>query len=289
MPRPSAVTRILLAAAAAAAAAAPAGRPPPARPGGPATRFAVATYNINYGNPNLPLVVKTIRKARADLVCLQETNARSERHLRRHLARRYRHMAFHRGPAGSGFALLSRSPLRSVKYVPPKYGRFGMCKATVKLGGRWVQVATVHLCPVIPRPNESLLTTMLRTEVIRAKEIVHVHKQLSTRLPVILAGDFNSLSGLTAPVYVQTRGFVDSFASVTKDADKHVTWHWPYRGVDWRFRLDYIFHASAMKTRASRIIRSKASDHYLLVSILDWATKRTPATAATKPAASRPG
>jgi hypothetical protein len=39
--------------------------------------FSVATFNINWGNPNLPNIAKVIRQSKADLVFLQETNTQS--------------------------------------------------------------------------------------------------------------------------------------------------------------------------------------------------------------------
>jgi len=42
------------------------------------SRIRIATYNINWGNPNLEAVVATIRDSKADSVCLQETSQRAE-------------------------------------------------------------------------------------------------------------------------------------------------------------------------------------------------------------------
>ena len=44
----------------------------------PPDSLNIATYNINYGNVNLPLVAETILRSRADVVALQETNEESE-------------------------------------------------------------------------------------------------------------------------------------------------------------------------------------------------------------------
>ena len=190
----------------------------------------------------------------------------------------YRHAAFRHHARAGGYAFLSKAPLRERKYVPPRHGPFGLWTARTRLAGRDVQVAAVHLCPVVPRRGETLMRTFLRTEAVRAKEIAWLHEHLSAKLPVILLGDFNSPSTLTAGTFLARRGFVDSFASVTPDPDRHVTWHWRYQDVNWRFRIDYIFHPAALKTIRSRILRSEASDHYLLVSTLEWAPPR-PTTA----------
>ena len=41
----------------------------------PASKFTVATYNINYANFDLKLAVETILKSGADIVAIQETTA----------------------------------------------------------------------------------------------------------------------------------------------------------------------------------------------------------------------
>ena len=43
--------------------------------------LTVATFNINWGNPDLPGVANVISRSQADLVALQETNDRSARYL----------------------------------------------------------------------------------------------------------------------------------------------------------------------------------------------------------------
>jgi len=255
----------------------------------PAMEFTVATYNINYGNVNLKQAAQTIRKSKADFVFLQETNDESARYFRRSLRLEYPHMRFRRARGAGGFGFLSKAPLTKLNWMPPKFGWLGTWMARVKLGGKHIQVANVHLQPIVPAKKEKikgLMKMFLATEVIRAKEIVRIHSALAESIPTIIAGDLNSTSKMTSPQYLTARGFIDSFAAVVPNADKQITWHWLYRGVHWKFRLDYIFHSAEIKTLRSRVIRSKASDHYLLVSTLTWSSKKAVATmpAATAPA-----
>ncbi len=256
---------------------------PTSRPG---QSFRVATYNINWGNPDLPKVVETIRKANADLICLQETNRLSERHLRRALRRTYRYSTFHHSPGAGGFAFFSKTPLYEVRYFRPEHGWFGTFVARTKLGGGEVQIANVHLQPVVPRRKEKLgglLKLFLRTENTRAKEIRKVYEDLSKGIPTLIVGDFNSPSRLSAPRFLTGKHLVDSFAAVTESPDRHVTWNWVYRGVNWQSRIDYIFHCAHFQTVASSIIVSAASDHRLLVSTLSRASPKQRAST-TQPA-----
>jgi len=256
-----------------------------------AVTFSVATYNINFGNPNLKGIVQTIGKADADVVCVQENTAASRNHLTRHLKRLYPHMRFRDGRYAEGFAFLSKVPITDLKFLPRTAGYFGTWLCRVRLGGRQIQIANVHLRPTIP-PGEAKLKELwkllVRTERIRLREIAALHKQLSKTLPVIVAGDFNAPPMLPSAAFLTERGFTDSFASGNEDAPRHSTWWWRSGDVVWRFRLDYIFHSRQMRTQSSQILPSNASDHYLVVSRLSWVPKPRCAPAATRASASRP-
>jgi endonuclease/exonuclease/phosphatase family metal-dependent hydrolase len=251
--------------------------------------FIVATYNINYGNVNLKNTVETIRKAKADLVCLQETNKDSEKAVREALGAQYPYMTFHDQPGAAGFAILAKSPLKNVRVIRRQFGPHDTVLADVEPGGRIVTVVNVHLQPTVPAETDGLPAMMrlfLKTEAIRIKEIELIHKGLPKDRPVILLGDFNSISNMTVPTYLAAAGFIDSFAAVNKDADQHITWHWKRGKVEWKFRLDYIFHGREFKTITSSIVPGGPSDHYLVVSALTWADKPA-ATSPTRPAKDR--
>jgi endonuclease/exonuclease/phosphatase family metal-dependent hydrolase len=238
----------------------------------------VASYNINYGNVNLPAIVETIARSDADLVCLQETNRQSELYLRRRLGRTYRHMTFRHSAGAGGYGFLSKSPVRKRSHLPRRHGVFGTWIAEVKLGGRDVQIVNVHLLPTIPRRGQNakqLVKLLLKTEGIRGREIAHIHSKLRPDVPTILAGDLNSVPGFPVTRYLAARGMIDSFRSAAPKDANGFTWHWPWRGTELRQRFDYIFHSDHVKTCSSEVIRSEASDHYLLVSTLTWAPKKT--------------
>ncbi|MDY7010026.1 MAG: endonuclease/exonuclease/phosphatase family protein [Planctomycetota bacterium] len=255
----------------------------------PAGNFTIASYNINYGNVNLKEVVETIQKSDAVLVCLQETNRQSEIHLRRSLSRKYRYIYFRADRWAGGFGILSKSPIKNVRYLPKKYGYFGTLLFRTRLGGKEVQLANIHLHPTIPRQGENLtelLELLSKTETIRIREIEYIYDNLIKTLPTVLVGDFNSPPYMTVPDFLAKRGFVDSFTAATPNANSHVTWRRRHRDVEWKFRLDYIFHNKHFRTVAGRIIKSDASDHYLVNSTLTWAPRST-TKPTTKPSATR--
>ncbi|NBB94331.1 MAG: hypothetical protein GVY16_01140 [Planctomycetes bacterium] len=253
--------------------------------------FRIASYNINYGNPNLRGVVAAIRQADADVVALQETNRASERYLRRHLRKLYPHSRFEHRPRAGGFAFLSKVPLRNVRYLPRSKGWYGTYVATVNLAGRDIQLVNVHLKPTVPREGEEMvafLARWTREGGIRRAEAVHILETLGGKTPLVLLGDFNSLPSSSVATYVKRRRLTDSYETATPPDKREHTWHWKVNGIDWSFRLDYIYHAAAMVTRTCRIIRGKGSDHDLLVSTLAWAPAHVAGTDADTAADTRP-
>ena len=244
----------------------------------PTPDFSIATYNINYGNADLSGVVRTIRKAKADVVALQETNKRSERYLRKLLKKTYPHMVFHHAPAAGGFAMLSKVPLEKSTCRPPLRsagGWFGTQTAFVTLGGRQLMLVNVHLTATVPSKDantRAALVLFRKTEAVRDKEIRHIVEHLPKRWPVVVLGDFNSIPGLSSvPGFMTARGFTDCLADVVDDADGLPTWRWKRGRTEFKFRLDYIFSARTnARPVKGKVIRSNASDHFLVTCSYQW-------------------
>ena len=243
----------------------------------------IATYNINWGNVGLPAVVEAIRESDADVVCLQETNAESARFIRQTLSRTYPVIRFYGSVQkyrAAGFGLLSRIPLLSETFLEADGGLFGSCLLELDHMGGAVQVVNVHLQPVIfdrQRGENGLLAVkdaLLDAEAVHKKEIEHILPHLETDRPSIIVGDFNSLSSFQSPTILRERGYVDSFASVTANADTHPTWHWPTKLGNVSLRIDYIFHSPHWQTAESRVVATEGSDHYLVVSTLETSDNR---------------
>lgn len=245
-------------------------------------KLTVATYNINFANRDLREVAETIRKADADIVCLQETNRRSDVYLHRELKGDYPHGRF-QPPDGrrlaSGFGILSKHPIEKVTFLPPEHGMFGTQITRVDVGGQIVRVVNVHLQPVVVRRGASLASAVLAftaTEQTHSKEIERIHGELKGDLPTIITGDFNSMPGFAAPAFLEKNGFTDSLAAANEDADLQATWHWPTKRGEWRLRIDYLYHDARFTTGASRVVEAEASDHFLLVSELELAEVPSP-------------
>jgi endonuclease/exonuclease/phosphatase family metal-dependent hydrolase len=238
-----------------------------------AVTLKIATYNINWGNPDLTAVVSTIRQSDADVVCLQETTKQSESHIRRTLRKDYSHIHFHghRGRFGAErFGFLSRHRMRGLSFLPPKHGLFGAYVGRLQLGGQTIQIVNVHLQPIVlpsagMRSAYSAFTAM---EDIHRKEITHIYENVRLDVPTLIVGDFNSTSSFRATRFLTRNGFVDSFAQIHADADAHPTWHWPLKHGEWALRIDYIFHSRHFTTTESTVMPSEGSDHYLVSASL---------------------
>ena len=238
-----------------------------------ATAFTVATYNILFQNLDLPGVVTVIREAQADLICLQETNADSEKFLREKLGGEYPHQVYFGGKGSDGLGVLSKAPLRGVKFLEPKFGTRGTVIGETRLGGTNVQFANLHLTTPRTRGVNSLpgvLKMFADAGETHGKEIARIHEALSADRPTLVLGDFNSFSFSAAQTFLKERGFSDSFATVNPQADEQPTWRGKFQQNEWRFRIDYIFTGTNLVTTSSRLIKSEASDHYLIVSRVSW-------------------
>lgn len=237
-------------------------------------QFAAATFNIYYQNLNLTSIVAVIRSAKADVVALQETNPQSAQFLRRALGRDYPHQEFRAGDRlSNGLGLLSRTPIRQTRYLPPKHGAYGTLVGEVTLAGQAAQVVVVHLqSPRLQQVDGPMaaLKVFATMEDIHAREIAHIHSQITTNQPTLFLGDFNSLGGGNALRFLTDRGWIDSAAAVSSRPETNVTWSAHTLGRDWRFRIDYLFHPPVITTLESRVIPTSASDHFLLVSRLGW-------------------
>ena len=167
----------------------------------PVESLRIATFNVNWGNARLARAAAAVRESGADIVLLQETTRASEAFLIAEFRADYQHRVVRGHTERYGaerFAILSRSPLVGVRFVPPEHGLFGCLIARVSLGEREIQVANVHLQPfqLAGRGGpQAFLARAAAVEDIHAREIEVVLAALDPGLPTLIAGDFNSLSG----------------------------------------------------------------------------------------------
>lgn len=240
-----------------------------------AQTLAVATYNLNYANRRGDQVLDAITKSKADLICFQETTQESERFLKERLSQShpYFYSVGHDGRYfAERFAFACKSALTNVEFVPPGVGLFGFHTATLTFNDESIQIVNVHLAPVQVNREATLMDVMSalsKAEKVHADEIDAITKSVELSRPLIIAGDFNSISTFAAPKRLVELGMLDAFASVTKDPDNRPTWQWPTRPIPLALRIDYIFHSNHFKTRKADILRRDGSDHALVYAVLE--------------------
>ncbi|MFO0939375.1 MAG: endonuclease/exonuclease/phosphatase family protein [Pirellulales bacterium] len=240
-----------------------------------AQQIQIATYNINYSNRRLDLVVEAINESAADVVVLQETTLKSEEFLRTKLSTIYPHFTSfgHNGAyLAERFAFASKNRLNNVRFIPPRHGLFGFCCAELQLHGQAIQLINIHLSPV-QLSNKSGLGGTLKSldslEQVHQAELEMIIDHVNLQKPIVLSGDFNSISKSKEQDYLRKLGFIDAHLSVNPQAEKEHTWQWPTATLPLLLRLDYVFHSSHLKAIETKVIRRAGSDHFLVHSTLE--------------------
>ena len=286
-------------AAATSSAQAPASGPAPASmpatasmPASATAPFKLATYNVYYQASDarsLASIVDIVAKSDADVVALQETTDNLAAFIRKKLAGQYPQMTFHGAPYAGGLAILTRNPVEKSVLPPSNGGLFSTLIVRTQLGGRNVWIANLHLLPTVPGKSISeYMAQFAKSDDVRRKEMQSILQGLDklnkAKDPVILMGDLNSPSQFAPTMILVGKGFIDSFAAVTRQPDTQPTWQANWQGVDYGFRLDYIFHSRLLRTLDSKIVPGGPSDHRMVVSRL----QRADLVPASAPAASMP-
>jgi len=233
-------------------------------------RLRVMSYNIHVGigmdkRLDLARIAEVVRRARVDLVALQEVDRGVERTGRvdeiRELARltgmdyAFAHNLDYQG-GQYGVAVLSRFPILSIdhwRYANRREReRRGFIRVEVEVGGRRLNFVTTHLDYQFA-DGRSFETEQL----LKALEGV--------RGPLIVAGDFNEEPGKDVGVFLADKGMtrVDSGGNpsgLTFPADKPVK------------RIDYVFHRNlGVEVHAeANVPDTLASDHRPLVVSLSF-------------------
>jgi endonuclease/exonuclease/phosphatase family metal-dependent hydrolase len=226
-------------------------------------QFTVMTYNLNWGMPNAAETVKAIRKAGADIVCLQETTGGWERLFDRELKGLYPHSRFssYGGPGGLG--VLSKWPIQEIAWVPSPGSWFpaGILKVDTPIGP--VQILSMHLRPALDNQGNVGLKPFIETQGIRRKEIEHFHGRLKAGLPTLALGDFNENETGGAVTWLIGKGFTDVLSKVDPTIP---TWHGQLGGIPLVWRLDHILFSKELACTGARVPLEGGSDHYPVVA-----------------------
>lgn len=224
----------------------------------PPAALRVMTYNIHHGEGldgkvDLERIARLINDNKADLVALQEVDRNTGRTQRRDMPAELAKLTGMQQAFGGnlpleggdyGNAILSRFPILSVanhhlpKIVPGE--QRGILETKVQVGERDITFCSIHLDH--RRPEEDRLASVAK-----------VRELLSSRRPLIVAGDFNAIPA--SETYARTKAFLkdawrpEDGEGLTIPANKPTA------------RIDYIWVSQDFTSHGGSIPQSEASDH----------------------------
>ncbi len=224
-------------------------------------KLRVVTYNI-LGGRAIKQVLFNIRSVHPDIVCLQEVPLRSNgvRYLARRLGMEYQY-----GPyspkAGEGIAILATGKIKPIKLFSMKRERNFALAGIVDIGGRKILVVAMHL-KSLPRPLISGMLKSMEARAKEAKQVVELVKKYSSSLPVIVAGDCNTLP--FTPEYITlSSAFTDCCVATKTSYQPSI-----FIGKT-GYRIDHIFVKGRWKIKKTQVLPMGGSDHRMVWAELE--------------------
>ena len=220
--------------------------------------YRILTYNVNRGSDPKE-IAEVIRRAGADIVCLQETDD-VEADFKAALASEYPTMAFRDSETrvGGGFAFLSKYPAREVAWIPSETEWFAGWILEFETPTGPVQVLNVHLRPPI-KGRRSFVKGYLFSRGDRLREVEFFYSKRDAKTPLIVAGDFNDTAGSRAGSFLKRKGLTNALPEFDR---RTPTWKWRSGWLTLRRRMDHIFYSSDLECFSARVIEAGPSDHF---------------------------
>jgi vancomycin resistance protein VanJ len=241
-----------------------------------ATELRVATYNLNFANPNVEATLDAIASVNADVLLLQEITAGWESLLRARFGEHYPHLSFHVPEGGAaGHAVLSRHPLavdEQLSRPPGSFYRGHRLVVTTPRGP--LQILHVHLRASIDDDcfrgacsDVDWVKGQLTTPPIRRGEIEAHWRHVDRALPTVVAGDFNEPATGDVVAFLERQG-LQRVATTGPPTWRHT------RIVDGRpsellaLDIDHVMIDARVVALGATVLDAGASDHRPLVARL---------------------
>jgi vancomycin resistance protein VanJ len=222
------------------------------------------TYNLNWANPDPAATMRAIADANADVVLLQEADAKWQRALEDTLAKKYPHRKFRlHGRYAGGIAVLSKLPIRAEEEIPsPVNTWFPAQRVVIDAPFGDVQLLNVHLRPAVD--GGSWIKGFVTTPPLRLREVEAYWPKLSHELPTIVAGDFNEDPTGTAVAFLEKHGL----ARVPAKGPR--TWHYVDGGHELlKMDIDHVLIDGTLTARDGEVLDTGTSDHRPVVVTID--------------------
>jgi exodeoxyribonuclease III len=251
-----------------------------------ANPMKIATFNINNVNRRLPNLLGWLKRARPDVVCLQELKAADTGFPATVIANAGYHSVWRGEKTWNGVAILSRNG-------PPILTRTSLPGDPGDLQSRYIEAAIEGIligCIYLPNGNPQPGPRFDYKLAWFKRLTAHAKRLLAKKLPVVLAGDFN-VAPTEQDIYptrswdrdaliqpesraayrrLLKQGWFDSLRELHPDEPMFTFWdykrnRWPR---DAGLRLDHLLVSPSLASRVTaagvdRNIRGKegASDH----------------------------
>ena len=148
----------------------------------------IATYNINNVNRRLPNLLAWLKRARPDIVCLQELKAADEAFPQAALRKAGYHALWRGQKTWNGVAILSRKPpILTRNALPGDPGDTQSRYIEAAIDG--LLVGCLYLPNGNPQPGPKFKYKLDWFRRLQA----HARKLLKSGAPVVLAGDYNAV------------------------------------------------------------------------------------------------
>ena len=235
---------------------------------GETRKLRLMTYNVNYGNRDVPSTLAAIEAEDADVVLLQEITAEWQRALATRFEKQYPVQVFriHTRAAG-GLAVLSKVPIKSEEVLPcPERGWFPAERLVFETGFGALQILNVHLRPAID--GGSWFKGFLTTPPLRRREIETYWRKLARDLPTVIAGDFNEDPSGSAIAFLSRQGL----ARVPTDGPTTGHYEQVANGQTHdvlKMDIDHVMVDRSLVGRDGRVLDAGTSDHRPVVVTIE--------------------
>jgi exodeoxyribonuclease-3 len=262
----------------------------------------IATFNVNGVNGRLPVLLRWLREAAPDVVCLQELKAPQEKFPAEAIKKAGYGAIWHGQKSWNGVAILARG-------AEPVERRRGLPGDPEDLHSRYIEAAIGDLvvgCLYLPNGNPApgpRFDYKLRWFDRLTK---HAKKLLTSKAPVVLAGDYNVMptdldvykperwlndalfrpEARAAFAKLTAQGWTDAIRSLHPDERIYTFWDY-FRNAyqrDAGLRIDHLLLSPSIANRLAdagvdRQVRGweKASDHAPTWITLDSGERRAKA------------
>ncbi len=225
---------------------------------GHATALTFMTYNVHLAPPDR--LAAALRASGADVIALQELDARQAAAMERGLKDAYPHQALY-GLGVPGAGLLSRHPIAGHELFYLQNPYIPHMRATLVVDGAPLAVIVAHPpAPVITGPHP-----------FAAADIAALAKLAISGGPAVLLGDFNTTDQSDNYALLTDAGLTDAFRA----AGWGLGLTWP-RGrlfgvpVPPLVRIDYIWHTQHFDALEAWVGPDNGADHLPVFARLAW-------------------